>query len=102
MGTAADGDDDAVREVTRRLVDELLAQPAPVRLLVGVLAIGAGAVAWWLAPRMVSSTAEPRPDARAESWVRLVGWSSRIGTRLQAVTMIVLGAALTVDALGGD
>jgi hypothetical protein len=91
--------------VGRQLAEQLLAQPAPIRLLVGVLAIGAGVVVWRVAS-LGNSAAEARPRVRAPSSfptrVSLARWSSVIGRRLQAVLLIVLGAALTVDALGGD
>ena len=91
----------------RLLVEQLLAQPAPIRLLVGLIAIGAGAVVWGLAPQMVRSGAEPSRDVPAEgssslSWLNLVRSSYLIGMRIQAVAMIVVGAALATAALAGD
>jgi hypothetical protein len=96
-----------VKHVKRLLLEQLLAQPAPIRLLVGALAIGVGVVVWRLAPQMVSSGAEPSRDVRPEASpastvLTLVRSSYRVGVRLQAVAMIVLGAILAGAALVGD
>ena len=87
-------------------MEQLLAQPAPVRLLVAVLAVGAGVVLWRIAPHLVRRTVEGCGDVRAEAassswWRDLVRPSYLISMRIQAVAMIALGAALVGTVVSG-
>jgi hypothetical protein len=86
--------------------DHLVAQPPAVRLLVGVLAIGAGVVVWRLAPRRAASGAALSSDRRAlgapsTRWSSPVGWFYRIGVRVDALAIILTGGFLVEGSLPG-
>jgi hypothetical protein len=87
-------------------MEQLLAQPAPVRLLVAVLAVGAGVVLWRVAPHLVRRAVEVSGDVRVEAaspswWRSLVRPSYLIPMRIQAVAMIAVGAALVGTVFTG-
>ena len=87
-------------------MEQLLAQPAPVRLLAAVLAAGAGVVLWRIAPHLLRRTVEVSGDVRAQAassswWRNLVRPSYLISLRIQAVAMIALGAALVGTVFTG-
>jgi hypothetical protein len=94
-----------VKEVMGMLLEQLLAQPAPVRLSVGVLAVGAGALLWRRAPRLVTSDFEPsryaRPLVASPGWTNLVRWSYWISMRVEALAIIGFGVSLVAGTLGG-